>query len=438
MRLFSMRRVELCRVPARVVLALICLLGGQSLGRSQSEVQEERLRYLGTEGHNRVTELFAKVEAGDVSLEYQPEFGYLPSLLDALEVPVSSQSMVFSKTSLQMGRISPENPRAIYFNDDVYIGWVQGSPLLEISTTDPQLGAAFYTVRMTPRRAALRRENDRCLACHKVPMTQGVPGHGVRSVLTRPSGVINSLTRASITDHTSPIADRWGGWYVTGDLGGMQHMGNSFLEDDELVAQGNLQREDLRDDFDTSRWLSAHSDVVALMVLEHQTQMQNAFTRANHEVRRAVDADPAGDGDPDGDGNADQALEAVIDRSAKRIVDYMLFSDEAKLHAPIRGSTPFAEEFTQRGPACGDGRSLREFDLETRLFRHPCSYLIYSSAFASLDDRVRRQVYRRLWRVLTGQDTSQAYAHLGPGARASILRILRETKDDLPGYWMEG
>lgn len=428
MRLFSVHRSGSFARIVSVSLGLLLAVTEPSIGWPQSPVQEARERYLRTADQNHVTELFAQVDTGDVVLEYEPGFGYLRSILRVLEIPISSQSLVFSKTSLQMRRISPENPRAIYFNDDVYIAWVQGSPLLEISTTDPQLGAAFYTFQMSPYGTAIRRENDRCLGCHKIPMTQGVPGHAVRSVLTRASGTINGLTRSSVTDHTSPIAQRWGGWYVSGDLGGMQHMGNAFLEGDEMVPRGgDAHRADLSDDFDTSLWPSPHSDVVALMVLEHQTQMHNTFTRAHEEVRLAADHDR--------DADANEGLEAVVDRSAKSVVDSLLFVNEATLHAPIRGSTRYAEEFTQRGPASDEGNSLRDFDLNRRLFRYPCSYLIYSSSFASLDERLRQRVYQRLWSVLTGQDTSAEYAHLSGDDRAAILRILRQTKSDLPADW---
>ena len=339
---------------------------------------------------------------------------------------------MFSKTSLQSRRISPENPRAVYFGDEMYVAWTHGSSLLEISTSDPNLGAAFYTVRMTPERPVLRRENHRCLACHQLSMTEDVPGHMIRSVLTRPSGVINSLERSYVTDHTSPIAERWGGWYVTGQLGGMTHMGNAFLRDDGLVPFGKPNREHLRDDFDTSHWPTPHSDVVALMVLEHQTQTHNAFTAADFALRLARHDADSGASDLTTGG---EPLENVLRRGSERIVGALLFVDEAKLHAPVSGSNSFAADFARRGPFDSQGRSLREFDLQTRLFRYPCSYLIYSSAFDSLQPRLRERVYRRLWRVLSGHDESEAYAHLDADTRLAIKEILRETKADLPDYW---
>src|SRR6056297_301117 len=402
----------------------VCVIGMPGEAYAQSEVAAKPFRYSGTPDDNPVSQWFAKVTAGELTLEYEEGFGYLRSILAGLEIPVSSQALVYSKTSLQAYRISPDNPRAIYFNDDVYVGWVRGSSLLEISTTDPRLGAAFYTMQMTPGRANLRRENNRCLACHELPMTQEVPGHAVRSVLTRRSGNINSLTRSFVTDHTSPMADRWGGWYVTGQLGGMEHMGNAFLEGEQLVRHGAADRMDLKEDIDVSLWPSPHSDVVALMVMEHQTQMQNRFTRANVDLREAIEA------------QADsQQLQTVIEQAAEPVVEFMLFAKEAPLTAAVRGSTQFADEFANRGPRTKAGVSLRDFDLKTRLFRLPCSYLIYSASFAALDDRLREQIYKRLWEVLTAPDPPARFSHLSDDVRASIVGTLRETKPDLPDYW---
>lgn len=445
MGLLLLGTVPLCRsvrhmaLAANIALAAIWIAAWQVECAAQWTIDDAPIHYRDTRGENSVTELFTQVDAGEVSLQYDREFGYLPALLRAWEIPISSQSLVFSKTSLQSRRISADNPRAIYFNDEIYVGWVRGSSLLEISTADPHLGAAFYTIRMQPERAVFRRENDRCLACHRLPMTQDVPGHAVRSVLTRRSGTINSLRRSYITDHKSPISERWGGWYVTGDLGQMEHMGNAFLEDERLVPSGKPNRRDVRNDIDSSKWLSPYSDVVALMVLEHQTQMHNTFTSADFAVRRAIHEEstvpPFGEQSEAVDQGESRPLEALVDDSAKRIVDDMLFTGEAELASAIEGSSSFTSDFAQRGPHADDGRSLRELDLKTRLFRFPCSYLIYSSAFDSLAEPLRGRVYRRLWNVLTHRDRSPEYSHLSRRTRASILKILRQTKQDLPRYW---
>ena len=237
-----------------------------------------------------------------------------------------------------------------------------------------------------------------------------------------------------MTDHTSPIAERWGGWYVTGRHGDMTHMGNAFLRGGRLDTKDNANRSNLRDDFQTSDWLLPYSDIVALMVLEHQTQMHNTMTRANFAVRRAQhDHDAANPVAAD----ADKELQIQIAQAAQDVVDYMLFVKETPLTSEIKGSVIFANEFVKRGPVDNQGRSLRDFELESRLFKYPCSYLIYSSAFDALEDSLRQQVYRQLWEVLASDSPPAQYAHLDKATRSSIVEILRDTKDDLPSYWAE-
>ncbi len=193
--------------------------------------------------------------SGVVKLDYDQQTGYLKSMLNQLEIPVSSQTLVFSKTSMQVRYISRQNPRAIYFNDDVYVAWVRGSPLMEISTADSKLGAAFYTAVMTPRNVYLKRANYDCLACHQTAMTQGIPGHVVRSVHAKVDGKIDIQKESFVTDDSSPFSQRFGGWYVTGQHGDMKHMGNTFLRGGQLVTEGMSNRTSLDAEFQIDDWL---------------------------------------------------------------------------------------------------------------------------------------------------------------------------------------
>src|SRR5687767_1703536 len=115
-------------------LALIWLSGGLVAAQ---EFEQEPIRYSKTQPENCVSRLFERINAGEVKLAYEGHFGYLRSLLAELEVPVSSQMLVFSKTSLQRHRISARTPRALYFGDDVYVGFCQQGDVLEISAVDP-------------------------------------------------------------------------------------------------------------------------------------------------------------------------------------------------------------------------------------------------------------------------------------------------------------
>ncbi|MCP4190047.1 MAG: hypothetical protein GY768_05400 [Planctomycetaceae bacterium] len=409
---------------------------------SQTDIELPPIEYSDTQDNNLVTELMKNLKTGETTLEYDGDFGYLKSLLKAFDIPMSSQVLVFSKTSMQINFISPRSPRAIYFNDDVYVGWVRGSSIMEISTSDPKLGAAFYTVEMTPRRARIKRELYSCLACHTSTLTQGVPGHTVRSVMPKPDGSIEVQRKSFVTDHSSPLPERWGGWYVTGTQGKMSHMGNAVLRGDQLVADGSANRSNLRNNFNTFNWLTPYSDIVALMVLEHQTQMHNAFTLANFTVRQTIHEHeqshaPSGQDETQSAENdvRRRELQITVERAAKKVVDYMLFVDEAPLTAIVTPSTSFAKDFSDRGPKDQSGRSLRDFDLRSRMFRHPCSYLIYSPSFDALEDDLKEQIYLRLWNVLIEGGESKEYDHLNVDVRESILQILKATKTALPSYW---
>lgn len=408
-------------------LVIAWLVALPSPGFPQTRLEEAPINYLETQGQNPVRELMDKVDSGELILEYEPGDGYLRSILQELGAPISSQALVFSKTSLQSGRISPQNPRAIYFSDDVYIGWVRGSSLLEIATADPQLGAVYYTFQMSPQRVFMRRENYRCLGCHEKTVDHGkLPMHMIRSVMARDNGNINLLLKDYATDHTSPIEERWGGWYVTGEHGDMTHLGNAFLKGEEAVSLGPSTADTLQQQFDLSMWPTPSSDIVALMVMEHQAEMQNRFADANYAVRRArfvSESDDQADG---------QSLQTTVHDAAELVVEHLLFSGEAALSSEIKCSNSFTTDFAAKGPRTEDGKSLRDFDLKTRMFRYPCSYLIYSKVFDALEPELKSEVYQQLWQVLTNQDQSPKFAHLSVQDRSAILDILRKTKTGLP------
>jgi len=390
------------------------------------DIEKPPINYSETEDDNRVTRLMAKLQSEQLELDYDSETGYLRSLLEALEVPESSQTLVFSKTSLQVQHISKRNPRAIYFNDDTYVGWVRGSSLMEISTTDPKLGAAFYTVDMMPWKADIERAYYDCLACHVTSMTRGVPGHTIRSVQPHVDGSIDAQRQSFITDHTSPFSERWGGWYVTGRHGDMQHMGNATLVGGRLQTNSNGNRLSLRGEFDSFSYLSPYSDIVALMVMEHQTQLHNIMTRADFAVRHANYERSQQQASEE----SDQEYQFKLHALSQEIVDGLLFVGETPLPSEVKGLLSFQSDFQQRGPDDSEGRSLRQFDLNDRLFKYPCSYLIYTSAFENLAPELRDQVVSDLLDVLQGNVQSSKYQHLTPELRDAILAILRDTKPD--------
>jgi hypothetical protein len=396
------------------------------------------INYLDGPVDDPIARLQRQLDRGEVELEYDDRLGYLPSVLERIGVSETSQVLVFSKTSFQHTRISPRSPRALYFNDDAYIGWVRGGDVLEISAVDPEQGAIYYLLdqRRSPRPTFERQTYD-CLSCHASGRTQGVPGHLVRSVFTGPDGQPAYNAGSFVTDQTSPLEERWGGWYVSGTHGDQRHMGNVFIRDrdnpEKLDRSAGANLKDLSDRFNSSTFLSSHSDIVALMVLEHQTQMQNRITAAGYQARVALDTE-AGINEALGrpQGSMSDSTRRRIEGAAEDLLEYMLFVGEARLSAPIAGTSGFAEHFASLGQRDRRGRSLRDFDLQTRLFRYPCSYLVDSEAFEALPDQVRDCIDQRLLEILSGRDRDPKYDHLSPEDRQAILEILRDLEVDLP------
>jgi len=400
------------------------------------EFEQPPIRYSQSQPENRVSRLIERVSAGEVQLKYEERLGYLRSLLAEFDVPVSSQMLVFSKTSLQRQRIAPRTPRALYFTDDVYVGYCQQGDVLEISAVDPQLGTVFYTLdQHDADKPRFLRQTDNCLICHGSSQTKDVPGHLVRSVFSDAGGLPILSAGTYRIDHTSPLEKRWGSWYVTGTHGEQKHLGNLIIRGqslpDDVDNSSGLNLVGLAGRFDTSRYLSPHSDIVALMVLEHQADAHNYITRANFLTRQAMHYQQALNRELHEP--ADHLWESTksrIKNAGEPLVEYLLFSGEAKLTAPIRGVSGFAEEFASLGPRDSQGRSLRVFDLTTRLFKYPCSYLIYSPSFAALPKEVKDYVLQRLQEVLSGADHSDKFAHLTAGDRRAIREILAQTLPD--------
>ena len=355
-----------------------------------------------------VAKLQQQLDSGQVRLEYEPEHGYLKSVLRALRISATSQTLVYSKTSFQYQRISPEHPRALYYNDDVYVGQVHEGRLLEFVSFDPMQGAIFYVMdEHKVDRPRFERSLLDCIQCHVASSTRNVPGVMLRSIFTTPSGTQEPRTAQYITGQESPIQDRWGGWYVTGNTGLAASMGREI--------PGSV---------DAFAYLTPYSDVVAHLVLAHQTQMHNAITQTNYQTRLALYGLPPG--------IIPEFARTRFEKPAEQLVRYLLFANEARLDAPVAGTSGFAEEFAARGPRDPLGRSLRDFDLRKRIFKYPCSYLIYSEAFDAIPGPAKDYIYRRLFDILTGREQGPEFAALSGEDRRAILEILVATKPGLP------
>ena len=371
------------------------------------------LDYLGPGSDDAVGLLGRQLASNEASLRWKPPHGYLESLLEALKVPRESQLLVFSKTALNPALVTPKNPRAIYFNDEVTVGWVPGAEALELTAIDPLKGPLFYTLKQDEGVAPRLIRQERCLACHVGTTTLGVPGLIVRSFVPDDTG--KPIAGYSRMTHDSPFAQRFGGWYVTGTHGDVPHSGNLFGVDaaekfrrDPLAGANRTQLpEPIR-----GKFLESHSDLIAHLVLQHQAHGLNLITRVGYEARLGRQS------------NAESLL-----------VRYLLFADEPPLDAPIRGTSGFDEVFSRGGAEARDARSLRKLNLKTRLFEYRLSFLIGSRAFRSLPQETRHSVLDQIYRALTSGGTDGPARHLPAGERTAIVEIVRESLPNLPAAW---
>ncbi|MBS0261324.1 MAG: hypothetical protein JSS02_05155 [Planctomycetes bacterium] len=399
---------------------LACCLETTACAADPFPYRQAPINYFSEELADPISELQQQLDLGKIRLDYDTEHqtGYLPALLKSLGISPNSQMLVFAKNSVNARIISPQNPRALYFNDTVYVGFVPGAPFLEISSVDPHKGAVFFTLSQKSDRPVRFAREDSCLLCHASSQALSVPGHLVRSFLTDADG--NPTRGHSRITHETPFAQRWGGFYVTGDFGDLPHQGNLSTAADligyERNREGPGRTVDLPRRIDAKKYPVAHSDVVALLVHEHQTHGHNLLTRVNYEYQFRKDEEP-------------------VPSSLEDLVRYLLFAQEPPLENPVLGSTGYETWFTKLGPHDKQGRSLRQFDLETRLFKYRLSYLIYTAAFEQLPEPVRLQIFRRLWDILSADNPAAPFDKLSAPERRAIREIVAETRSNLPDFW---
>jgi hypothetical protein len=399
------------RVVGGVAVAWIAFMSvaiGQSRYAGTLD-QHPAIDYRGGALSDAVTELAREIKDGKTSLAFDGQQGFLRSLLERLNVPIESQVLVFSKTGLQNAHTGPETPRALYFNDRVIIGYIPGAPVLEIASHDPRQGVIFQTLRQDAWLPGEFARPDRCLGCHLSANSLDVPGILVRSMFAAGDGRAMPQLGSFVIDHRSPLEQRWGGWYVTGTHGAAHHMGNAFVADssrpESAITDATLNRSTLDGRVNAAAYPAATSDIAALLVFDHQGRAINLLTRLGWETRIA-------------------AVEGRVDFSSGDLggvlgdtVDYLLFAGENTLAAPVRGVSAFSDTFAMTGPRDRAGRSLREFDLQSRLFKYRCSYMIYSPAFDALPADARAAVFARINARLADRDTLAILDDTKPGWR---------------------
>ena len=168
--------------------------------------------------------------------------------------------------------------------------------------------------------------------------------------------------------------------------------------------------------FDLKGYPTPYSDVVAQLVLAHQTQMTNLITRTGWEARLLA-AKPSTD------------ASARVAEAARDLVDYLLFIDEAPLTGPVKGGSGFTERFAKDRTARQAGTvaprlrsapppvpvSVQLHDLHAGVRRHAGA-------------GPRRGVRPDVGRVVGAREAARATAGLSLADRRAIVEILRATE----------
>jgi len=405
--------------------------------------EEEPIRYSDTEADTPLTRIINRIGKGEPLLQGETGREVLIQLLGLLDIPKESQVLVYSKTSAQNRRISPRTPRAIYFSDNAYVGWVRGGGI-ETITFDQKLGPVFHRVHLNRPRTGgapdIVRDSS-CLDCHGGFRTRGHPGVVARSVYPSESGHALLQAGTFTIDHSSPISERWGGWYVTGDPGNHSHLGNIIATAKgrhditiEKIETGPIK--DLSAILDSDAYPGGgSSDIVALMVFEDQLAVHNALVRANHitqlteyrhrQIQKLYE-------DPE-DAPLNGVNQRMFDSEVENVVRTLLFADEFLMENDgPEGATGFLEAFKKNAQPNSEGRSLKDFRLYERLFKYRCSYAIYSSPFDHLPTSMKSRVIRRLHQVLTSPEVPEGFEYLSDTGRERTAQILSETLQEWP------
>jgi hypothetical protein len=381
--------------------------------------------------HDRVAQLDAELRRGTRTLKAEGQGRYLRAVLDALQVPAASQLLVFSKTGIQGSLTGPRTPRALYYDAEVVVGYIPGARALELAAHDPEQGVVFYTLDQASAAAPTFERRTNCVTCHVSGSTLEVPGMLVRSHDTSADGnVLFPVSQA--VSHRTPLSERWGGWFVTGrytapPYAGVLHRGNTTLmlhpTSGPAITSNEVWIEWMAGTPETDGYLSGSSDIASLLIFDHQMHAINLLTRVNWEARVAAATRRAEADDP--------ILRPLIDE----LTDYLVFVDEVPPPARVLPPPGFTEQFAARGVRDRRGRTLRELDLDQRLLRYPCSYMIESAAFDRLPPFVRRAIYQRLTMILQSSADDGRYAHLTRDDRRAVLEILSDIKPDFQGRW---
>jgi len=398
---------------------LLLSIQGKGFTQEYAELDEAPHHYWEAQPQDRFTRLADELESGRRQLPKGDDLTVLRGLLEALDIPVSSQRLVFSATSLQSGLIHARNPRAIYFNEDTSVGYVPGGRL-EILSIDPQLGAIFYIFDL-PKDSHLPfiDRSTRCMNCHQGERMNFIPGHALESAIPSMTGGTLEAFRRRQFGHGVPLQDRLGGWHVTGEGSIKKHHGNVV---GKLSPQG-LQTTFYKPGelFSWSRYPVETSDMLAHLLHEHQAGFINMVLEGTYRARYALHQSG---------GQLSQGQRQMLDAHAARLVRYVLFADEVPLPAGgIPGDPSYKKAFqSHQRHALPSGASLRDLDLNSRLLRYRCSYMIHTPMWDAMPEPLLQRVHEHLKQALDEKHPSAEYAYLGTEEKRVIRAILTQSK----------
>ena len=374
---------------------LFAFLGGVAWGQETSGRRD------------RVSRLLDAVGRGEISVEAPDELGFLRKLLAALEVPVSSQMLVMTATSLQKQMISPRRPRALYFNEDTYVGYVPGGRVEILSLEEDEgLHLGIFDRAVTGRMPTLRH-NENCLTCHQPPELGGAVGLVIESVVPTIHGGGMRAYRREQTGHGIPLGERFGGWLLT-DAPDFPHQGNRIVDlsgespRDRILKPGEL--------YPWSQYPVATSELLPQLLQEHQA---GAINRCAVAAQRLA---------------ATRERARVLAEEARTLARYFLFADEAPLPPGVQASAEYGAAFAANRRAVG-GAALKDLDLQTRLLKYRCSYMIYTPAFTGLPEDLRVATLGEIARAL--RTSAPEYAYLPATEKGTLRAILTAT---VPGF----
>lgn len=381
--------------------------------------------YLDHAPKDRFTKIYERLLTGKEEVDTSSDRAFLISLLKALDIPVSSQILVFSATSLQSEMINPRNPRALYFNEDTYLGWVPGGRV-EVIGIDPEFGPIFYVFDRLRSGSLPRVDRSlKCFNCHAGTATQHLPGLIAESVLVSMAGSSLETYRHDVQGHQIPLEDRFGGWILTGN----HNLRSNHANTAGRSQGGRLEKFDASPGrfYDPSIHLLPTSDILPQMIHEHQLGFENRVFQAHYLVRQRLH---------EGKGRLTSEAQKEIEDKATEIARYTLFADEAQLPPQgIEGDPGFVKDFLRNKRPAASGLSLKDLDLRTHLFKHRCSYMLYTDSWKSLPQMFKDRVYYRMAEALRDANNPKEMAHLGMEEKRAIRQILKETMDDLPVWW---